>query len=95
MAWWSWLDQAPTPEAIGELLEAGVRYGDGNHAAGWRMALGRRPRPEEIFPKGRTTSLIQLRLGPSNPTWLEVVIAAGSGAEVVPLVVELEEVVPA
>jgi hypothetical protein len=45
-AWWTCLDQAPTPEAMGELLEAGVRSGD--EGACWRWALGRRPLPSEI-----------------------------------------------
>lgn len=45
-AWWSALGQAPTPEDMGELLEAGVR--NDTEAWCWRMALGRRPRPSDI-----------------------------------------------
>ncbi len=45
-AWWSCLDEVPAPEAMGELLEAGVR--SLNDASYWRSALGHRPRPQEI-----------------------------------------------
>lgn len=45
-AWWLCLDEAPTPEAMGELLEAGVRSGD--EGACWRWSLRRRPLPKDI-----------------------------------------------
>ena len=45
-AWWSCLHEVPTPEAMGDLLEAGVR--DGDDGVRWRRALGRRPRPQDI-----------------------------------------------
>jgi len=44
--WWVALGHVPTPEAMGELLEAGVA--DGGDALSWSKALGHRARPDEI-----------------------------------------------
>ncbi len=44
--WWDALGEVPTPEAMGELLAAGVV--DGGDASAWAGALGHRPRPDEV-----------------------------------------------
>lgn len=64
--WWQVLGQAPTPEAIGELLDAGVRGSE--DAWCWRQALGHRPQPEEI----RTMLAAGWPSGTEAWSWAEV-----------------------